>query len=77
MLLDIAVGAFIIGSITLRMVKGDSKTGEYRDSLEILHQYGQLNSFEPPLLNSLKQQLRLEFRNREVADEQVLRHFPR
>ena len=76
MLLNIAVAAWIIGSITLLMLKGDEKTREYRDSLEILHQYGIMHNFDQTLLNKLKEQMRLDFNNRETADEQVLRHFP-
>lgn len=76
MLLNLGVAAYLVGSFTLLVVKGDEKTCEYRDSLEILHQYGHMHSFEPPLLRKLDQQLRLEFRNREIADEQVLHNFP-
>ena len=76
MLLNIVVAAWVIGSITLLIVKGDEKTGEYRDSLETLHQYGMMHNFDTIFLNKLKRQLRLEFNNREIADEQVLKHFP-
>ena len=70
------VAAWIIGSITLLVVKGDEKTGEYRDSLETLHQYGTLHHFDDVLMTKLKKQLRLGFHNREIADEQVLKNFP-
>jgi CRP-like cAMP-binding protein len=76
MLLNIVIAAWIIGSITLLIVKGDEKTGEYRDSLETLHQYGQMHDFDDNFMSKLKRQLRLEFNNREIADEQVLKNFP-
>jgi CRP-like cAMP-binding protein len=76
MLVNIVVAAWIIGSITLLIVKGDEKTGEYRDSLETLHQYGEMHQFDQPFMKNLKSQLRLEFYNREIADEQVLKNFP-
>lgn len=76
MLLNIVVAAWIIGSITLLIVKGDEKTGEYRDTLETLHQYGDMNNFDATFMDKLKRQLRLEFNNRETADEEVLKHFP-
>mmetsp|Transcript_35225 Transcript_35225/g.76426 ORF Transcript_35225/g.76426 Transcript_35225/m.76426 type:complete len:788 (+) Transcript_35225:224-2587(+) len=76
MLLNIVVAAWIIGSITLLVVKGDEKTGEYRDNLETLHQYSEMHSFDKHLTDSLKAQLRLEHHNREIADEQVLKNFP-
>jgi len=76
MLLNIVVAAWIIGSITLLVVKGDEKTGKYREALERLHQYGQMHQFDASLQAQLQQQLRLEFNNKEIADEQVLKHFP-
>ncbi|KAL7553072.1 hypothetical protein ACHAWF_016336 [Thalassiosira exigua] len=76
MIFNIAISAWIIGSITLLMLRGDEKTREYRDTLEVLHQYGHLHELEPPLLDKLKGQLKLEFTNRETADEQVLKNFP-
>ncbi|KAL3810588.1 hypothetical protein ACHAXA_002452 [Cyclostephanos tholiformis] len=76
MLLNIAIAAWIIGSITLLVIKGDEVSREYRDSLNVLHIYGTMHNFEGTLLDRLKRQLRLDFNNREVADDQVLRHFP-
>jgi CRP-like cAMP-binding protein len=76
MLINVASAAWIIGSITLLIVKGDEKTGEYRDSLQILQQYCEMNHFDEALANKLRLQLRLEFNNREVSDEKVLQHFP-
>ena len=76
MVLNIAIAAWIIGSITLLILKGDETTREYRDSLEVLHQYGAMHNFDETLMNRLRQQLRLGFNNREVADEQVLKYFP-
>jgi CRP-like cAMP-binding protein len=76
MIINIVVAAWIIGSITLLIVKGDEKTGEYRDTLETLHQYGAMHQFDPPFQDKLKQQLRLYFNNREIADECVLKNFP-
>lgn len=76
MLINVVVAAWIIGSITLLIVKGDEKTGEYRDSLQTLQQYAEMNHLDRPFLTKLKAQLRLGFNNREIADEQVLKNFP-
>lgn len=46
MLFNIVVAAWIIGSITLLIVKGDERTGEYRDSLSTLHDYGTMHHFD-------------------------------
>lgn len=76
MLSSIVVAAWIIGSITLLVVKGDEKTGEYRDNLETLRQYSDMHRFDKHFADGLKAQLRLEHYNREIADEQVLKNFP-
>lgn len=76
MLFNIVVAAWIIGSITLLVVKSDEKTGDYRDTLQTLYQYSQMHKFDNQFASSLRTQLRLEFENREIADEQVLKHFP-
>ncbi|KAL7435644.1 hypothetical protein ACHAXM_004858 [Skeletonema potamos] len=76
MLMNIVVAAWIIGSMTLLMLTGDNKTREYRESLEILDQYGYMHKFDQILMNKLKKQLKLEFDNREFSDEMVLKYFP-
>jgi hypothetical protein len=76
MLLNIVVAAWIIGSITLLIVKGDEKTGDYRDNLDSLQQYGQMHEFDDHFMTGLKSQLKLGFQNQEVSDEQVLKPFP-
>lgn len=76
MLFNVVVAAWVIGSITLLIVKGDEKTGEFRDTLQTLQQYGEMNHFDDSFLKKLKSQLRLEFNNREISDEQVLKNFP-
>ena len=76
MLFNVVVAAWVIGSITLLIVKGDEKTGEYRDTLQTLQQYGEMNNFDESFLKKLMSQLRLEFNNREISDEQVLKNFP-
>ena len=76
MLLNIVVAAWIIGSITLLIVKSDERTGAYRDNLDSLQQYGRMHEFDDALMKGLKSQLRLGFQNQEICDEQVLKPFP-
>ena len=58
------------------MLSGDEKTRSYRESLEALQSYSHMHSFDEALVNRLKRQLRLEFNNQEVSDEQVLKYYP-
>lgn len=76
MLLNMIISSWIIGSITLLIVKQDEATGLFRDALQVLKQYASIHDLDSALHKSLKLQLKLEFKNREIADEQVLTQFP-
>jgi ankyrin repeat protein/CRP-like cAMP-binding protein len=76
MLINIIITSWMIGSITLLIVKQDAKTGAYRDAVAVLNQYVGMHSFDRRLQKNLKTQLNLEFNNRELSDEEVLKLFP-
>jgi len=76
MMLNVVIMSWMIGSITLLIVKGDEKTGLYRDTLQVLYKFSTLHGFDDKLTKRLKTQLKLSFLNRDIADEQVLRFLP-
>ncbi|KAK1745940.1 ion transport protein [Skeletonema marinoi] len=76
MILNVVLMAWVIGSITLLIVKNDQKTGIFRETLHVLHKYATLHDFDANFTKKLKNQLQLDFDNREIADEQVLQFFP-
>ncbi|KAL7493642.1 hypothetical protein ACHAWT_010524 [Skeletonema menzelii] len=76
MILNVVIMAWVIGSITLLIVKNDEKTGLYRETIHVLHKYAALHGFDKDLKKKLENQLQLDFENREVSDEQVLQFFP-
>jgi ankyrin repeat protein len=76
MMSNIVIQAWIIGSITLLLIKKDEKTGHYRDTLETLDQYSKIHDFDKPFRKRLEDQVRLDFHTREIADESVLHFFP-
>ena len=76
MILNVVIMAWVIGSITLLIVKSDEKTGVYREALQVLNKYANLHGFDKDLTKRLRTQLKLDFENREVQDEQVLHFFP-
>ncbi len=76
MLLNMVAHAWIIGSITLLIVKQDKKTGDYRESIQTLRHYAKVHGFPRKLEKKLRGQLQLEFNNREISDEHVLGNFP-
>lgn len=76
MLCNMALAAWMIGSITLLIVKADEETSQYRDSLQALNEYSDIHGFERPFRKRLRRQLKLYFKGRALADEQVLKDFP-
>jgi ankyrin repeat protein len=76
MFINIILHSWIIGSITLLIVKHDEKTGAYRDTLQVLDEYSTMHSFDKQFKKRLRAQIKLDFNNREISDEQVLQHFP-
>jgi CRP-like cAMP-binding protein len=76
MFINMVLTSWIIGSITLLVVKNDEKNGEYRTNLQLLDEYATMNNFDAGIRKRLKTQLKLDFNNREVSDENVLQHFP-
>ncbi|KAL3937147.1 MAG: hypothetical protein SGARI_002264, partial [Bacillariaceae sp.] len=76
MFCNMVIASWIIGSITLLVVKGDEKNGEFRSNLQLLDEYATLNNFDEGIRKRLKTQLKLDFNSREVSDENVLQHFP-
>jgi len=78
MLLNIILMSYIIGSITLLVVKNDEATGMYRDNLQTLYNYCSANDIlDDDLYPRLKTQLKVEFNHRDMADEMVLSKFPK
>ena len=62
--------AWIIGSITLLIVRSDEKTSLYRETLHVLHKYSTLHNFDKKLTKRLRNQLKLDFDNKDIGDEQ-------
>jgi potassium channel len=76
MFINMVFGAWIIGSITLLVVKNDEKNGKYRENLKLLDEYVSMNNLDDDLRRGLKNQLKLDFNSREVSEENVLQHYP-
>ena len=76
MLLNLAFGAWIIGSITFLIVKQDEEAGHFRETVKTLETYAQLHEFDPAFTKRLRSQAKLYFSNHQLSDEQVLKNFP-
>jgi CRP-like cAMP-binding protein len=76
MLINIVAQAWIIGSITLLVVKNDEKRGLYREALSKLGQFSAMHGFDRDFYKRLKTALKLSFESVDVQDEEILMHFP-
>ena len=76
MMVNIVLQAWVIGSIALLINKQDEHTGQYRDMLQTLEHYADAHHFDFPFYQRLKTQLKLDFDNRDISDEHVLKDFP-
>lgn len=76
MLFNTALGSYIVGTITLLVVKADERTGNFRERSANLNQYTQTNHIPSELRESMQEHLRLHFDTENASDEQVLSIFP-
>ncbi|KAL3130260.1 hypothetical protein ABBQ38_008093 [Trebouxia sp. C0009 RCD-2024] len=76
MLFGIILNAYILGTITLLIIKHDQQTGNYRDKTGILKDYSNLNKLPHDLVEAMNAHLRLHFVNDELADQNVLSIYP-
>lgn len=76
LMLSVVFVAWIIGSMTLLLIKNDQKASLYRDTLRVLYTYSNLHQFDADLTKQLRTQLKLSFKNKDITDEQVLHFFP-
>ncbi|KAK9791836.1 hypothetical protein WJX73_006514 [Symbiochloris irregularis] len=73
---NIVLGAYILGTITLLVVKADERTGRYRDRSMHLKNFSQANQLPQDLKDSMQEHLKLHFSNEEASDEAVLSIYP-
>jgi hypothetical protein len=72
MLFNVALTAFIVGTITLLVVRRDARTSSYRERSQSLRSFAAVNQLPEGLKASMQEHLRLSFANEDIADERVL-----
>lgn len=68
--------ADMIGSVTLLVVKGDERVGQYRQMQQHLQAYSSINALPLDLRESMASHLKLHFNSSERNDEAVLGAYP-
>lgn len=74
--INIVLWAYVIGSITLVVVKADEKTGAYRERMHNLDVYAAVNSLPQDLKQSLQAHVRLHFSAEDTSDTLLFQMIP-
>jgi hypothetical protein len=74
--INVFLGAYIIGTITLLVTRGDEEAARYRGRLAALQAYATANGLPKDLQSALRGHLRLHFSASEESDESVLAGMP-
>ena len=76
MLMNVVLTAYILGTVTLLMVKSDERSGVYRDRVSLLKEYSELNSLPEDLQEAMRHHIDLHSQVEHTADEKVLAIYP-
>jgi len=76
MWVNIALMAYMMGNITLLVLKWDEVTGRYRELVGTLHEFTYRHQIPGELKEQMEEHLRLHFNNHDLEDESVLSSFP-
>ncbi|KAL6748139.1 hypothetical protein V8C86DRAFT_3147133, partial [Haematococcus lacustris] len=76
MALNLVVAAYILGTVSMLMVKADKRSKVFRDRMTNLHQFSSANNVPQALHETLKEHLELHFHNEQNMEETVLQKYP-
>lgn len=76
LVLNIALGAYILGTISLLVVKSDERAGHFRELSANLKHYSVVNDLPEELKDTMQDHLKLNFNCEDVSDEKVLSIYP-
>ncbi|GAX83177.1 hypothetical protein CEUSTIGMA_g10603.t1 [Chlamydomonas eustigma] len=76
MMFNVMSSAYIIGTITLLVVRSDERTREYRERMLAVNEYKLQHNIPKSLFESMTEHVELFFRCQEHSDERVLASLP-
>ncbi|GMH35595.1 hypothetical protein BSKO_03463 [Bryopsis sp. KO-2023] len=76
MIFNILLNSYILGTITLIVIKADEQTGTLRALFDKLNSFAFLNRLQEPLRKLLKEHIRFTFENPSIQDKDVLDGLP-
>ncbi|KAG2444347.1 hypothetical protein HXX76_001103 [Chlamydomonas incerta] len=76
LMFNLFLAAYIIGTVTIMMVKADEHSKAFRESMENLNEYGQDNELPQKLQSAMKEHLEVNFDSAHAGDDKVLSIYP-
>ncbi|KAG1653543.1 hypothetical protein FOA52_009017 [Chlamydomonas sp. UWO 241] len=75
-LLNVVLSAYILGTVTMLMVKFDERSKMLRDQKTNLMDFRTMHGLDDRLYTAMHEHLELHFRNEQTADDRVLAIYP-
>ncbi|KAG2444345.1 hypothetical protein HXX76_001101 [Chlamydomonas incerta] len=76
LLFNLFLGAYILGTVTMLVVKGDKRSKQFRDRMYTLADFSKTNELPQSLHSAMKEHLDVTFHAEHASDEQVLAIYP-
>ncbi|GAX84454.1 hypothetical protein CEUSTIGMA_g11874.t1 [Chlamydomonas eustigma] len=76
LLFNVVLGAYILGTVTMLMVKTDERSKTFRDQKIGLKNYSKIHGLPEALNYAMNQHLELHFQSESMSDERVLVNYP-
>ncbi|GLC57329.1 hypothetical protein PLESTB_001212500 [Pleodorina starrii] len=76
LLFNLFLGAYILGTVTMLVVKGDERSKAFRDRIHSLAEFSKNNELPENLKLAMQEHLEVTFHTDEPSDDQVLGIYP-
>ncbi|GLI61752.1 hypothetical protein VaNZ11_004204 [Volvox africanus] len=76
LLFNLFLGAYIIGTVTIMMVRADEHSKSFRESMSHLHEYSRENDLPERLYKAMREHLEVHFDSMQTTDDSVLSIYP-
>ncbi|GIL56055.1 hypothetical protein Vafri_11509 [Volvox africanus] len=76
LLFNLFLGAYIIGTVTIMMVRADEHSKSFRESMSHLHEYSRENELPERLYKAMRDHLEVHFDAIQTTDDSVLSIYP-
>ncbi|PNH09149.1 Potassium channel KAT1, partial [Tetrabaena socialis] len=76
LLFNLFLGAYILGTVTMLVVKGDERSKQFRDRVNYLNDFSKNHELPSRLQTAMQEHLEVTFHSEQLDDEHVLGIYP-